>query len=125
MDPAVSTASAVVAAGSTTNNAAVVPSAAARRVALKGEDAWKRLNFLFHAAHSAVTLPHAQLGRNLSRVYLQDMRRVASKLVLRIDSSVKNTMCKRCGVLLVPGMTAITVVDEAGVREQHIANTSA
>jgi RNase P subunit RPR2 len=89
-----------------------------RRSALKNEDAWKRINFLYQSAHHMVGLSHPKLGANLSRIYLQDMRKVASKLVLRLDSSVKNTVCKRCGVLLIPGLTATTRIDEAGVREE-------
>jgi RNase P subunit RPR2 len=141
---------------------AVVPPA--RRPALKGEDAWKRMNFLLHSANAvaaaAASRPKLRtMGLNLSRFYLQDMRRVASKLVLRMsvnqmrlhtasqlicsseprlivrsavyfvpvsaavlsDPSVKNSLCKRCGVLLLPGLTARTEVDERAAHEPHHA----
>ena len=86
------------------------PSAAPRRPALKGEDAWKRMNFLYQSAHHMAMLPPRTLGINLSRFYLLNVRKVASKLVLRVDPSVKNSMCKRCGALLLPGHTARTIV---------------
>src|SRR4051794_9481357 len=67
-----------------------------RRPALKGEDAWKRMSFLFQSAHRMALLQPQTLGLNLSRFYLLNVRKVASKLVLRLDPGVKNSMCKRC-----------------------------
>jgi hypothetical protein len=85
-------------AASAAASAAVAPSTAsavvppARRPALKGEDAWKRMNFLLHSAHAVAAAVAARpklrtMGLNLSRFYLQDMRRVASKLVLRMSDT--------------------------------------
>ncbi|KAG7825322.1 hypothetical protein KL909_001614 [Ogataea angusta] len=63
-------------------------------------DHYQRLGFLYQAA--------AQLDPNsaLSRMYLRNMDVVAKKTVLKLDPSVKRTVCKKCHRLQLPGRTA-------------------
>ncbi|KAG7698250.1 hypothetical protein KL930_001911 [Ogataea haglerorum] len=63
-------------------------------------DHYQRLGFLYQAA--------ARLDPDsaLSRMYLRNMDVVAKKTVLKLDPSVKRTLCKKCHRLQVPGRTA-------------------
>ncbi|KAG7890688.1 hypothetical protein KL905_000973 [Ogataea polymorpha] len=63
-------------------------------------DHYQRLGFLYQAA--------AQLDPNgaLSRMYLRNMDVVAKKTVLKLDPSLKRTVCKKCHRLQLPGRTA-------------------
>ena len=53
-----------------------------------------------------VATPLVTAKTNLARFYVSTLRTVAAKSVLRLDRSVKRTLCKRCDAVLVPGMTA-------------------
>lgn len=88
-------------------------------------EAFKRMNFLFQAAH---TMPPEAAA--LSRFYLGTMKAISQRLVIRLydlsttailpsspaaaliikilrrDPSVKSTMCACCGTMLIPGETA-------------------
>jgi len=66
-----------------------------------------RLSHL-HRASNALCGSEAQATSpttNLSRFYLTHLRSVAKKSVLRLDPSIKRTICKRCDTLLVPGVS--------------------
>lgn len=73
---------------------------------LKDRDAYLRLNYLYQAAHCVL----AQNPDNieLARFYCFTQRTIARRLVLRQDPSVKRTLCKKCCLLLIPGVTATT-----------------
>ncbi|KAF9792598.1 Rpr2-domain-containing protein [Thelephora terrestris] len=43
----------------------------------------------------------------LSRAYVSSMKAIGRKTVVKLDPSVKRTICKGCDALLIPGMTAI------------------
>ncbi|TPX55711.1 hypothetical protein PhCBS80983_g05084 [Powellomyces hirtus] len=97
---------------------------------IENRDAFQRLNFLHQAAvlmsstptTTAITAPTsgstntksvginndhcAATMRNLGRFYLHTRRSVERKLVLRSHPQVKRTICKYCGGLLVPGVSA-------------------
>jgi ribonuclease P protein subunit RPR2 len=70
-----------------------------------------RLSHL-HRASSALATPDAgataetnAVSSKLSRFYLSHLRSIAKKNVLRLDPSVKRTICKRCESLLIPGVS--------------------
>jgi ribonuclease P protein subunit RPR2 len=44
---------------------------------------------------------------NLSRFYISHLRSIAKKSVLRLDPSVKRTICKKCDSLLIPGVSCL------------------
>lgn len=79
-------------------------------------DAFKRLNFLYQAAH--LILP---LQPNLARYYLYSMKNISKRLVLRLDPQVKNCVCRYCYLLLIPGETETIRINEC--RESHLTFT--
>ncbi|KAJ3333787.1 Ribonuclease P protein subunit p21 [Blyttiomyces sp. JEL0837] len=48
----------------------------------------------------------------MSRFYASNMKRVARRLVLRLDPQVKRSICKCCEVVLVPGVTSHVEIKE-------------
>ncbi len=76
----------------------------------KHRDALPRMNFLYQAAHyyshflsdSSVNSP-LDPHRSLARFYATTMKKMSTRLVIRLDSSIKNSICKRCNSVLVPG----------------------
>ncbi|CAG8482597.1 12845_t:CDS:2 [Dentiscutata heterogama] len=42
----------------------------------------------------------------LSRFYISTMKSIGTKQVLRIDPSIKRTLCKKCESVLIPGVTS-------------------
>ena len=42
----------------------------------------------------------------LGRFYVNTMKTIGTKQVLRIDPSIKRTICKRCETILLPGVTS-------------------
>ena len=66
-------------------------------------DAFERINFLYQAAHAALSLPQPDFS--LCRHYVRALRLVVRRLVLRLDPNIKRSLCRRCDILLVPGLT--------------------
>ncbi|KAI9189460.1 hypothetical protein H9P43_000893 [Blastocladiella emersonii ATCC 22665] len=119
----------------------------------EGSELYRRLNFLMQAAH-LVSLPqsapapsgrvekkdvkgkrksrrkhapHEQLpgltalGRHLAR----EMMATARKSSLKIDPSVKHSVCRRCSTFMVPGATCdIDVTDPAEPKNAETAKTA-
>jgi ribonuclease P protein subunit RPR2 len=70
-----------------------------------------RLSHLYKAATTLTTPTTSNKAQsdlsttNLSRFYLNHLRSVAKKSVIRLDPSIKRTICKRCDALLIPGVS--------------------
>eukprot|EP00112_Aurelia_sp_Birch-Aquarium-sp1_P012603 Seg2650.2 transcript_id=Seg2650.2/GoldUCD/mRNA.D3Y31 product="Ribonuclease P protein subunit p21" protein_id=Seg2650.2/GoldUCD/D3Y31 len=79
-------------------------------------EAYDRVNFLYQAAHLTVAD-----NVELSRLYTSTAKKITEKLVLKIDPTVKRTICKCCHILLVPGVTAKFRI--RGKREKHMVVT--
>ncbi|XP_077980609.1 ribonuclease P protein subunit p21-like [Glandiceps talaboti] len=94
-------------------------SKAAKKWHVPNREAFQRMNFLYQAAHS--TLVQNPDNVELARFYIATMRTIAKRLVLRIDPSIKRTICKKCNLLLIPGITA--TVRMRAKREQHVVVT--
>ncbi|XP_064624274.1 ribonuclease P protein subunit p21-like [Lineus longissimus] len=75
------------------------------------------MNYLYQLA--TCTLAQNPENTNLVRFYLQTMQSIAKKLVLRIDPSIKRTLCKKCYMLLVPGITATVRIKSKKSRQRH------
>ncbi|KAK4701355.1 ribonuclease P protein subunit RPR2, partial [Phenoliferia sp. Uapishka_3] len=58
-----------------------------------------------------------------SRVLVQTMREVAKKATVRMDPTVKRTLCKGCGAVLVPGITATVRIKPSGPHAHLIMTT--
>jgi len=44
---------------------------------------------------------------HLSRAYVSSMKAIGQKTVVKLDPSVKRTICKGCDILLIPGVTSV------------------
>ncbi|KZV67191.1 Rpr2-domain-containing protein [Peniophora sp. CONT] len=51
---------------------------------------------------------------DISRSYVHDMRQVAQKTTIRMDPSVKRSVCRRCDAILIPGVTSRTRIGPSG-----------
>ncbi|XP_031567119.1 ribonuclease P protein subunit p21-like [Actinia tenebrosa] len=83
------------------------------------KDAFTRINFLYQAA--SITLATNPRNTGLVRFYMNSLTSVAQKNVLRLDPSIKRTVCKKCHSLLVPGVTC--KVRTKAKRECHVVVT--
>ena len=78
-----------------------------------------RINFMYQAAHTALTSGKSQAEANqVCRVYIRSLRRIAKKLVLRLDPNIKRSLCKKCDLLLLPGLTSTLRLGSK--RQKHI-----
>ncbi|KAI8391638.1 RNAse P Rpr2/Rpp21/SNM1 subunit domain-containing protein [Radiomyces spectabilis] len=92
---------------------------------------YQRMNFLYQASAlmAATTAQTQQEPRSkwndnrtrslngLGRYYNSTMRKMARRLVIRLDPHVKRSICKRCDTMLLPGKTS-------AVRIQHQPETT-
>ncbi|XP_033631272.1 ribonuclease P protein subunit p21-like [Asterias rubens] len=83
------------------------------------QDSLQRINFLYQAAH-CMLLQNPE-NTSLARFYITTMKNVAKKSVLRIHPGIKRTICKRCDLLLIPGLTS--KVRSRGKRQKHLVVT--
>ena len=81
------------------------------------KDAIERMNYLYQIAHEALRLKN----ESLARFYMYTMMTISKRLVIRLDPSIKRTICKHCHSLLVPGITMRVRVSSN--RETHIVQT--
>ncbi|OBZ71023.1 Ribonuclease P protein subunit p21 [Grifola frondosa] len=49
---------------------------------------------------------HPTTAADLSRSYVQSMRIIGQKTMVRMDPSIKRTLCKNCNTVLIPGTTS-------------------
>lgn len=88
---------------------------------LKDRDAYLRLNFLYQAAHCV--LAQNPDNTELARFYCFTQKTIARRLVLRQDPAVKRTLCKKCYVLLIPGVTATTRQKKKRCKDRFTVTT--
>jgi len=81
-------------------------------------DVLQRINYLYQAAHLA--LKQGPGGATLSRFYVQTLVSIAQKNVIRLDPSIKRTLCKRCHSLQLPGVTSTVRIQQKRRRSQRI-----
>ncbi|XP_071813955.1 ribonuclease P protein subunit p21-like [Apostichopus japonicus] len=70
----------------------------------QNRDIHLRMNHLFQMAHQ-VLLSKPE-NKNLARFYISMMKRIATRLVMKLHPSIKRAICKKCDMLLIPGITA-------------------
>ena len=85
-----------------------------KRLNIHQKDVFYRLNFLYQAAHAALTGSSANW--DLSRHYTMTLRTLAKKNVLRLHPSLKRNLCKSCDLLLIPGVTSQVRVREGKIQ---------
>lgn len=78
-----------------------------------------RINFIYQAAHTALTCGKSQAEANqVCRMYVRSLRKIAKKLVLRLDPNIKRSLCKKCDLLLLPGLTS--TIRLGSKRQKHV-----
>ena len=85
----------------------------------KGDEARQippRVNYLYQAAHCV--LAQDPNNTQLARFYIDLMKSVSTKVVMRLQPDIKRTICKKCNALLVPGVTATVRI--RGRRQKHV-----
>ncbi|KAJ7045851.1 RNAse P Rpr2/Rpp21/SNM1 subunit domain-containing protein [Mycena alexandri] len=99
------------------------------------KDIMQRLNFMYQASvYLSGVLPvpeppktvqkRAKKARkmnvhDLSKAYINSMKTVASKTMVKMDPAVKRTLCNGCNIVLVPGSTA-TVRVKSSKTHGHV-----
>lgn len=78
----------------------------ARAVEQRNSEAIARINYLYQLAHTAHHNPALQ------RLYSAQLKQLAQRIVFRLHTGVKNSICKRCNTLL--GSGAAGTVEECG-----------
>ena len=81
------------------------------------KDAMERINYLYQLAHEALKVKN----EGLARFYIFTLKDIAKRLVIRLDPSIKRTICKHCNSLLISGITMRTRISSN--RETHVVNT--
>ncbi|CAB4432901.1 unnamed protein product [Rhizophagus irregularis] len=59
-----------------------------------------------NATTNKTNLDNTKNLASLGRFYINTMKTIGTKQVLRIDPSIKRTICKRCETILLPGVTS-------------------
>ncbi|CAG8651017.1 13135_t:CDS:2 [Acaulospora morrowiae] len=59
----------------------------------------------------------------LGRFYVNTMKTIGTKQVLRIDPSIKRTLCRRCETLLLPGVTSRVRIKSSSEKNLQIKCT--
>ncbi|XP_065204108.1 uncharacterized protein Rpp21 [Planococcus citri] len=67
---------------------------------VRGSDAFERMNYLYQLSEY-----WSKTNPNLSAHYAKLMVAISKKSVLRLDRSIKRSVCKGCGVFLSEGET--------------------
>ncbi|KAK0485300.1 RNAse P Rpr2/Rpp21/SNM1 subunit domain-containing protein, partial [Armillaria luteobubalina] len=87
------------------------------------KDIIQRLNFLYQASVylNGVTSQSPSRRRrvstsDLSRSYVSSMKVVGQKTVVKMDPSIKRTICKGCNTILVPGSMVTIRVNKSASR---------
>ena len=82
---------------------------------IQHREIYQRMNFLYQAATLMTTITtdtqpqtpsNSKNLASLGRFYVNTMKTIGTKQVLRIDPSIKRTICKRCDTILLPGVTS-------------------
>jgi ribonuclease P protein subunit RPR2 len=68
---------------------------------LMKEIAAERISILYELAVNTATK-----NPELSGIYVKTLRRISSHYKVSIPDSIKNRVCKKCNLVLIPGLTA-------------------
>ncbi|EMR11477.1 hypothetical protein PNEG_00492 [Pneumocystis murina B123] len=97
------------------------------------QELYARISFLYQAAN--VYTSHSILNQNtyvdkdiqsklaLSRFYINTAKKIARKAVLKINSSIKRTLCRRCDTILLPAITSSIRIENLSKNNKEEADT--
>lgn len=80
------------------------------------KDHYARISFLYQASNKFCLQPKYQI---LSRGYGRNLDLVAKKTVLKLSPALKRTLCKKCDMLLIPGLTMTMKIENESKAESH------
>jgi len=86
---------------------------------LAQKDLYERINYLYQAARTM--LEHNTKQPQVSCFYGHVLSNVAARGVLKLDPSIKRTICKACNAVLIPGLTSSVRI--RGKRQKHLVIT--
>ncbi|CAL1706383.1 unnamed protein product [Somion occarium] len=66
---------------------------------------------------------HPNSCEDLSRNYIQSMKAIGLKTTVRLDPTVKRTLCKKCNIVLIPGSTASIRVNTSQAHGNAVVYT--
>lgn len=96
------------------------------------QELYSRISFLYQAAN--IYTSHSIFNQNifvnediqsklaLSRFYINTARKIAQKAVLKINSSIKRTLCRRCDTVLLPAITSSIKVENLSKKNKKKAD---
>ncbi|CAJ0747353.1 18827_t:CDS:2, partial [Entrophospora sp. SA101] len=83
---------------------------------IQHRELYQRMNFLYQAAtlmtatstsnNSSIVSNDNNKLASVGRFYINTMKTIGKKQVIRMDPSVKRTLCKKCETLLLPSITS-------------------
>ncbi|KAG4301677.1 hypothetical protein PCANB_001828 [Pneumocystis canis] len=98
---------------------------------LPQQELYSRISFLYQAASiyttrsifSQSTYKDIQSELALSKFYINTAKRIAQKAVLKLNPSIKRTLCRRCDTLLLPTITSSIKVENLSKKNIRKADT--
>lgn len=90
-----------------------------KNASIPQKDIYRRMNFLYQAAHTVLVV--SPQDWDLSRHYTSTLKTLARKNVLRLHPNLKRSLCKKCDIILIAGLTAKVRVKSE--REEHVVVT--
>ncbi|XP_050032689.1 ribonuclease P protein subunit p21 [Dermacentor andersoni] len=88
---------------------------------VKGGDAFQRMNFLYQVA-SKVLEQDPSAGK-LASFYGHVLHMISRRVQAKLDPSIKRSLCKKCSVLLCPGVTCTERLRASAQRGQRLVVT--
>ncbi|KTW32048.1 uncharacterized protein T551_00730 [Pneumocystis jirovecii RU7] len=96
------------------------------------QELYSRFSFLYQAANIYAT--HSILNQDkyinshseqaLSKFYINTAKKIARKAVLKINPSIKRTLCRRCDTILLPGITSSIKIENFSKKNKNKADIS-
>ncbi|KAG4305124.1 hypothetical protein PORY_001294 [Pneumocystis oryctolagi] len=96
------------------------------------QEFYARFSFLYQAANIYTT--YSILNQNkyvdktiqselaLAKFYINTAKKVAQKAILKINPSIKRTLCRRCDTVLLPSITSSIEIENLSKNNKNIAD---
>lgn len=88
---------------------------------VKGGDAFHRMNFLYQVANKV--LEQDPSTGNIASFYGHVLHMISRRVQAKLDPSIKRSLCKKCSVLLFPGVTCTERLRTSSGRGQRLVVT--
>ncbi|XP_076464320.1 ribonuclease P protein subunit p21-like [Babylonia areolata] len=83
------------------------------------KESYQRINYLYQAAH--LCLQQSPPNPEQCRFYIQTLKTVAEKHVIRLHPEIKRSICRKCYMLLVPGITSSCKIKKKGEKQTAVS----